>query len=154
MPLYAGIETLAKEGDSVQWGGPLLGADGFPAMPDGRARFSVCQIPRIDVPAGKLVLTTRRGKQFNSMTHGTRDPLTGRRASRGGAHERERHAAARREADGEHRACAATPARWTLLRASGPCRDNHVQAFWPECNPLLARGATIPRPGSPTMRPR
>src|SRR5262245_1624244 len=22
---------------------------------------------------------------------------------------------------------------------SGPCRPNHVQAFWPECNPLLAR---------------
>jgi hypothetical protein len=21
----------------------------------------------------------------------------------------------------------------------GPCRPNHVQAFWPECNPLLAR---------------
>jgi hypothetical protein len=64
----------------VQWGGRLLGADEFPGMPDGKAVFSVVEIPRIDVPEGRLVLTTRRGKQFNSMTHGARDPLTGERS--------------------------------------------------------------------------
>ena len=37
MPLYRGIEKLAEEGDSVQWGGARLGADGFPNMPGGRA---------------------------------------------------------------------------------------------------------------------
>lgn len=138
MPLYAGIDTLAREGDSVQWGGARLGADGFPGMPGGRARFSVCQIPRIDVPEGKLVLTTRRGKQFNSMTYGHADPLT---------------AGARREAilmspDDMRRLGIRAGARVVVRSASGsldavaqpgPCRPNHVQAFWPECNPLLAR---------------
>ena len=40
VPLYAGIETLSKIGDQVQWGGPRL-CDGweFPT-PDGRAHFA------------------------------------------------------------------------------------------------------------------
>src|SRR5262249_33513149 len=76
MPLYAGIDKLEKEGDSVQWGGPRLGADGFPNMPDRRARSWVCPRPRVDVPAGNLMLTARRGKQFNSITYGKKDPLT------------------------------------------------------------------------------
>jgi molybdopterin-dependent oxidoreductase alpha subunit len=138
MPLYAGIDTLAKQGDSVQWGGPLLGTNGFPNMPNGRARFSVCQIPRIDVPAGKLVLTTRRGKQFNSMTYGQVDPLT---------------AGARRQAvlmngedmrrlgiaDGGHVVVRSDAGAMEAVARPGPCRENHVQAFWPECNPLLSR---------------
>src|SRR5439155_7846965 len=35
MPMYAGISTLVKEGDWVQWGGPQLCVGGFPQMPDG-----------------------------------------------------------------------------------------------------------------------
>jgi molybdopterin-dependent oxidoreductase alpha subunit len=138
MPMYAGIEKLEKEGDSFQWGGVRLGTNGFPGMPDGRARFSVCQIPRIDVPEGKLVLTTRRGKQFNSMTYGDTDPLT---------------AGARREAilispedmsrlgleDGSKIVVRSDHGSMDAVARSGPCRPNHVQAFWPECNPLLAR---------------
>jgi molybdopterin-dependent oxidoreductase alpha subunit len=138
MPLYAGIDKLEKEGDSFQWGGPRLGAGSFPNMPDGRARFSVCVIPRVDVPAGKLVLTTRRGKQFNSITYGKKDPLT---------------AGARRDAvlmspDDMRRLGIAAGARVVVrsdtgtLEAEarpGPCKPNHVQAFWPECNELLAR---------------
>jgi predicted molibdopterin-dependent oxidoreductase YjgC len=38
MPLYAGIERLNREGDWVQWGGERLGSDGFPNMPEGKAR--------------------------------------------------------------------------------------------------------------------
>ena len=138
MPLYAGIDKLEKEGDSVQWGGPRLGEGGFPAMPAGRARFSVCPIPRVDVPEGKLVLTTRRGKQFNSMTYGRTDPLTG---------------GARREAilmsaddmrrlgirEGSSVVVRSESGAMDAVARSGPCRPNHVQGFWPECNPLLAR---------------
>ena len=36
MPLYRGIETLAREGESFQWGGPFLDKDGdFAKMPGG-----------------------------------------------------------------------------------------------------------------------
>jgi molybdopterin-dependent oxidoreductase alpha subunit len=41
IPLYAGIETLAKQGDQVQWGGRNLYSDGQFATPDGKAHFSV-----------------------------------------------------------------------------------------------------------------
>jgi molybdopterin-dependent oxidoreductase alpha subunit len=40
MPLYRGIKDLRKEGDWVQYGGPILLQDGVcPNLPDGRARF-------------------------------------------------------------------------------------------------------------------
>ena len=154
MPLYAGIEKLEKEGDSVQWGGAAARRrSAFPACPtDARASRS-CQIPRIDVPEGKLVLTTRRGKQFNSMTLRQDRPSDRRRAARGGAHERERHAAARRDrrrevvvrsdAGRDGGCCSAlVPAATTTCRRFGPSAIR----CW--------RAGTIRRPASPTTRLR
>jgi molybdopterin-dependent oxidoreductase alpha subunit len=43
MPIYQGIEKLAKEGDQLQWGGPYLFKDGFTAMPGNRALFTVLE---------------------------------------------------------------------------------------------------------------
>ena len=48
----------------------------FPT-PDGRAHFSVVVPAGSDVPDGRFVLSTRRGKQFNSMVWKDVDPLTG-----------------------------------------------------------------------------
>jgi len=77
VPLYAGIETLERLGDSVQWGGPHIGADGaFPTL-DGRAHFAVFEPARLEAPEGSFLLSTRRGKQFNSMVFREVDPLTG-----------------------------------------------------------------------------
>jgi predicted molibdopterin-dependent oxidoreductase YjgC len=45
MPIYQGIEKLAKEGDQLQWGGPYLFKDGFTAMPGNRALFTVLEPP-------------------------------------------------------------------------------------------------------------
>jgi molybdopterin-dependent oxidoreductase alpha subunit len=138
MPLYEGIDRLEKEGDWVQWGGARLGETGFPNMPDGRARLSVVEIPRIDVPVGRFLLTMRRGKQFNSMTYGNTDPLTGgslrthvlldqRDMTRLGLDE---GAAVLLKSD------------FGSMEAqvkSGPCRSQHAQTFWPEGNVLLGR---------------
>jgi predicted molibdopterin-dependent oxidoreductase YjgC len=138
MPLYAGIDGLEKEGQSVQWGGPMLGVGTFSGMPNGRARFSVCQIPRIDVPEGKLVMTTRRGKQFNSMTYGKSDPLTStstRDAILMSPDDMRRLGIA----DGDAVTLRSEAGTMRAVARSGPCRENHVQAFWPECNPLLPR---------------
>jgi hypothetical protein len=44
---------------------------------DGKARFSVVPLPKVDPPEGMFLATTRRGKQFNSMVHERRDALTG-----------------------------------------------------------------------------
>jgi molybdopterin-dependent oxidoreductase alpha subunit len=77
IPLYAGIERLGKFGDQFQYGGARL-CDGwnFPT-PDGKAHFSVVELPQAAVPEGHFVVTTRRGKQFNTMIHEARDGLTG-----------------------------------------------------------------------------
>jgi len=138
MPLYAGIEGLAAEGQWVQWGGARLGQNGFPNMPDGRALFSTMAIPTPAIPAGKLMLTTRRGKQFNSITYGNKDPIT---------------ASARRDdvlfhaddlrerglADGERVVLRSDAGVMEATARTGPCRRKHAQAFWPEANVLLSR---------------
>jgi predicted molibdopterin-dependent oxidoreductase YjgC len=76
-PLYAGIERLKEKGDQVQWGGRNLYADGRFATPDGRAHFTVPAPRGRRRPEGTFFVSTRRGKQFNSMVQKDVDPLTG-----------------------------------------------------------------------------
>jgi anaerobic selenocysteine-containing dehydrogenase len=84
IPLYKGIETLAAKGDQIQWGGQVLYADGRYATPDGKAHFANVAIGRSpamrvaeEVRESIFVVSTRRGKQFNSMIQRDIDPLTG-----------------------------------------------------------------------------
>src|SRR5262249_18058763 len=74
VPAYDGIQHLRKAGDQIQWGGERLGevqSEGglsetqFPTA-NGRARFSVIEVAE-PVATARLRLSTRRGKQFNSM---------------------------------------------------------------------------------------
>ena len=48
----------------------------FPT-PDGRAAFTPLDPPVHDLPEGAFLVSTRRGKQFNSMVQAEVDPLTG-----------------------------------------------------------------------------
>ncbi|WHZ22094.1 MAG: Putative formate dehydrogenase oxidoreductase protein [Nitrospira sp.] len=73
-PTYKGIGSLYKKGDQVQYGGPLLLAGRF-GTPDGKGRFTPIDLPEETTPAGRFFLTTRRGKQFNSMVGAEIDPL-------------------------------------------------------------------------------
>jgi molybdopterin-dependent oxidoreductase alpha subunit len=139
VPLYAGIETLRDTGDQVQWGGPRL-CDGWEfATEDGRARFLVVLPPERRIPEGRLLLSSRRGRQFNSMVFRERDPMTG-------AH---RDALFLAPADAERIGVGEgdplvvrSDAGEVRARAHlAPMRPGNVQMFFPECNPLIARGA-------------
>ena len=77
IPLYAGIERLSREGDNFQWGGSRLFGDGKFATSDGKAHFSVVSPKERRAPKGMFYVSTRRGKQFNSMVQRATDPLTG-----------------------------------------------------------------------------
>jgi molybdopterin-dependent oxidoreductase alpha subunit len=81
VPLYRGIERLSAKGDQVQWGGRVLYGDGPFATPDGRAHFSPTRLIARRKPqeteSATFFVSTRRGKQFNSMVQRERDPLTG-----------------------------------------------------------------------------
>ena len=137
MPLYSGIEKLEKEGDWVQWGGARLGGDGFPT-PNGKAQFSSVPLPRVDVPLGQFLLTTRRGKQFNSMTYGSRDPLTAGQA-RDAILLDARDWAELGIREGERIRVTSQTGSLEATAGAGPCRRGHAQGFWPECNALLGR---------------
>jgi len=79
IPIYAGVEGLAKEGEWIQWGGERLHEGTFARMPGGRARLHARLGAEDRDPPGRFYLTTRRGKQFNSMAQGGRDRLMGSR---------------------------------------------------------------------------
>jgi predicted molibdopterin-dependent oxidoreductase YjgC len=79
IPLYSGIEKLAREGDQFQWGGARLFTEGRYATPDGKAHFAVPMAGgELRPPAPQeFRVSSRRGKQFNSMVQKQVDPLTG-----------------------------------------------------------------------------
>jgi predicted molibdopterin-dependent oxidoreductase YjgC len=76
VPFYAGIERLVRAGDSVQWGGPHLCTEGRFPTPDGKAHFRAVPLPETDRPRDTFALSTRRGKQFNTLVYAETDPLT------------------------------------------------------------------------------
>ena len=136
-PTYRGIAKLKKGGESFQYGGPRLLADRFPT-PDGKGHFSAVDLPEETVPAGWFLLSTRRGKQFNSIIHSEIDPLNGARrddilisaedARRLGLKNGDRITL--RNGWGEYRG------RVRIDRIKPGC----LQAHWPEVNGLVPSG--------------
>jgi molybdopterin-dependent oxidoreductase alpha subunit len=146
VPSYAGIERLADTGDSVQWGGRHLCADGEFPTPSGRGRFSAVTPPTPDTPDGAFVVGTRRGKQFNSMVFSATDPLTG--AGRDAVYVDVDDASRLGIADGD---------RVRLRSETGAmdgtahlCRlpAGSLQVHWPEGNVLIAAGPDHREPGT------
>jgi molybdopterin-dependent oxidoreductase alpha subunit len=142
MPLYAGIETLSRKGDQVQWGGRTLYADGRFATPDGRAHFAAAPLSAEPRAPDTFLMSTRRGKQFNSMIQRDFDPLTGARrdsvlmsAADMTRLQLEDGAAVRlRSAHGSFEG--------RLMRA--PIKPGNLEVHWPEGMSLLAGDAIDP----------
>lgn len=148
MPNYQGIERLRKAGDQVQYGGRVLYRDGRFKTSDGKGHFSVVTPPEVDLPPGKFMLATRRGKQFNSLIQGRKDPLTG--AGRNSLLISAEDAATLGVSEGD----------LVIVKsdngASMECRihidqiqPRSVQAFWPECNVLIRRRTCDVQAGVP-----
>jgi predicted molibdopterin-dependent oxidoreductase YjgC len=138
MPMYAGIDKLERAGQWVQWGGPRLFTDGFGRMPAGRARFTNVSVPKIVIPPGMFHLTTRRGKQFNSITFESKDALMG-------AHAREEvlmcpaDASVLGVSEGDAVRLRSEVGEWVGLVRLAPMKPRHVQTYWPETNVLITR---------------
>jgi molybdopterin-dependent oxidoreductase alpha subunit len=147
VPFYRGIETLRAKGDAVQWGGARLCEGGRFGHPDGRARFHAVEPPELGIPDGWFHLSTRRGKQFNSMVQAERDPLTGGLRD----HVFMAEADARRLGLEEG---APVTLRSEVGTFHGRCRiwdmkERNLQVFWPEANPLIRRDVVEPQCGIP-----
>ncbi len=147
VPFYRGIEQLRKAGDHVQWGGPRLCEGGRFGTRDGRAHFQLLELPELELRPGTFLLSTRRGKQFNSMVQQDRDPLTGAR----------RDAVLIARPDME--ALGLQPGQRVRLRSEAgelsgrlepaAIRPGNLQVHWPEGNVLIPRGRTEPLSGIP-----
>lgn len=147
VPAYRGIERLSKRGDAFQWGGARLCEGGQFPTPSGRARVVPVPLPGWNAGPGEFLLSTRRGKQFNSMVQRDRDPLTGARRDDVLVNESDAQALGVRQGD------------WVVLRSPvgslqcrvrlAPIRERNVQVHWPEGNVLVRRGRVDPACGIP-----
>ena len=136
VPAYAGIEKLRDTGDQIQVGGARLCEGGVFPTRDGKAAFAVVVPERHDVPEGRFVLSTRRGKQFNSMVWNETDPLTG--APRDALFVAPDDAVALGVREGEAVVVRSPHGEMRARVHLAPIRPGNVQAFFPEANPLLA----------------
>jgi len=74
---YDGIQHLKKQGDVFQWGGAWLCEGGVCPTTDGKGNLISVEIPELGKKEGQFVVTSRRGKQFNSMVYKETDPFNG-----------------------------------------------------------------------------
>ncbi len=166
IPLYQGIGGLRAEGESVQYGGALLCAGGYCAgMPEGRATFTplappdmstqarpaqldaVAEGARLKAAATAFYLTTRRGKQFNSMVYTDHDPITGATtrdaifispedAARLGVREGE-YVVLRSVWENGRAQLAHAVTQMRGVARIAPVKSGTLQAYWPEANVLI-----------------
>lgn len=139
IPMYRGIKDLKQEKDSFQYGGPMLLQNGVcSTLPEGRARFSIV-VPKNEIPGpGEFYLATRRGKQFNTILHGTTDPLTGSK-TRNEVFVSPEDARQLGLEDGNRMRLASSAGEFFGVCRIAPVKSGTVQAFWPEVNVLLHR---------------
>ncbi len=147
VPLYAGIETLSKEGDHFQWGGPRLFADGKFATPDGKGHFSPVILKGRQALKGMFHLSTRRGKQFNSMVHRTIDPLTG--ALRDDVLVSREDAERLGIREGESIRLTSSTGSYVGRAKIHQIKPGNVEVHWPEGNCLLSGEDIDPRSREP-----
>ena len=156
IPLYRGIEKLFTKGDQIQWGGPTLYADGRFPTDSGKARFVPVRLrlettiershpvrPRPNhLSSPHFLVSTRRGKQFNSMIQREIDPLTG--AGRDAVFV---------NADDLRRLSLQDGQRVRLTSADGffdgrlrqaAIKPGNLEVHWPEGNTLLSATAIDP----------
>ena len=138
VPLYAGIETLRTTGDQVQYGGRHL--------PITRAVFSVVDVAPPSLGPDQFEVTTRRGKQFNSMVQGAVDPLNG--AARDEILVSHRDAVRLGWSDGDAIVLksSAGSLRGRVRREKLP--PGSMQVHWPEGNVLIESGPNHREPRS------
>lgn len=139
---YAGIGELSKQGDNVQYGGPHLCADGVFPTPTGRASFADVPLPATGAPDGQFVVTTRRGKQFNSIIHEDKDAITG--ARRDAVLMSQDDATRLGLADGDPVSLSNSLGRYDGRVRIARVRPGNLQVHWPEGNVLIARDRRSP----------
>ena len=146
VPFYDGVQHLRKTGDAFQYGGPHLCVDGICPTPDGRARLRAVPLPAAR-EAGVFHVSTRRGKQFNTLIYAETDPLTG--ADRDAVFISADDAARLHLKQDDPIALVNDLGRYegrVFLAAIAP---GNLQIMWPEGNTIIRRGVVDAAGGVP-----
>ncbi|MDF2960276.1 MAG: formate dehydrogenase [Paenibacillus sp.] len=146
-PYYDGIQHLSKRGDVFQWGGAWLCEDGICPTADGRGQLIPVELPELRKPEGHFRVTTRRGKQFNSMIYSDIDPFNGA----------DRYDVLLNPDDASSLGLKAGDAivvynQYGMLHGRAkpvPVQKGNIEVHWPEGNSLIPKGVYEPRAGIP-----
>jgi molybdopterin-dependent oxidoreductase alpha subunit len=147
IPTYAKIAELSEPGDQFQWGGPHLCAEGRFPTSDGKGHFRPVTPPELTIADDQLRLSTRRGKQFNSMVQAEVDPITG--ARRLDVFFAPEDAARLQLVAGDPVVLESEHGQFTGKVALARIRPGNIQGHWPEVNGLLPRDRLDPFSGVP-----
>jgi len=177
VPFYEGIQKLKDTGDAVQYGGPHLCEDWKFPTPDGKAHFRAVELPSAagqgrarhsvrtaqDVPdhgahgvprptSVEFIVSTRRGKQFNSLVYAEVDPLNG--AARDAVLINPDDAASLRLMNHDRVALVNEIGRYEGRAFLAPIARGNLQIHWPEGNVIIRRGVVDKAGGVPDYNAR
>lgn len=150
VPFYDGVQHLRKTGDAFQYGGRHLCANGQFPLPGGRARFTAPELPRTE-PKGFHV-STRRGKQFNTLIYAEVDPLNG--AARDAILLNAEDAAEAGVENGGRIALVNELGRYEGRAFFAPIARGNLQVHWPEGNIIISRDRADRDSGAPDYNAR
>ncbi len=138
VPFYEGIQNLEKTGDAIQYGGPHLCAGWKFATEDGKAHFRPVPLPNLDRAADAFEISTRRGKQFNTLIYDEVDPLTG--AARDAIFINAADAKRLGVVDNDRIALVNDIGRYEGRVFISQIAPGNLQTHWPEGNVIIRRG--------------
>jgi molybdopterin-dependent oxidoreductase alpha subunit len=137
-PYYDGIQQLGQRGDVYQWGGAWLCEGGVCPTADGRGQLLPIQQPELRKPEGHFYVTTRRGKQFNSMIYSETDPFNG--AGRYDVLMHEQDARQLSLTEGEAIVVYNSAGTFHGRVKLDQVKPGNIQVHWPEGNMLIPKG--------------
>jgi anaerobic selenocysteine-containing dehydrogenase len=138
---------LLARGDVVLWGGAWLCEGGVCPTPDGRGNLICAELPELRRPEGHFYVTTRRGKQFNSMIYSDKDPFNG--ADRYDVLLHPEDGRALGVVEGEAIVVYNKFGTFHGRAKFEPVARGNIQVYWPEGNCLIPKGVREPYAGIP-----
>ncbi|MFN2475520.1 MAG: molybdopterin dinucleotide binding domain-containing protein, partial [Chthoniobacterales bacterium] len=135
---YEDIRLLADTGDAFQYGGRHLCEGGNFPTPDGKGHFRAVDLPGLRRASGSFYVSTRRGKQFNTLIYAEVDPLNG--APRDAVLMNAEDAAQLHLRSGDRIALVNDVGRFHGRAFLAPIAPGNLQVHWPEGNVIIQRG--------------
>ena len=168
IPSYDGIQSLHDTGDAFQYGGPHLCANWKFPTPDGKAHFRPVPLPNpMASPGGErgpgsgdvatpsqreFSVSTRRGKQFNTLVYAEIDPLNG--APRDAVLMNPEDAASLHVVRNDRVILKNDLGSFSGRVFLAQIARGNLQIHWPEGNVIIRRGVTDPSGGVPDYNAR